>query len=167
MKNSVGLIAAIFATVSTLALNGASYAADKSAVSKDSVNASDRDIFQDRFQTWTDAFNRKDYPGTCDLFSQRLKSNHQGIPAEDYQAISENFKKVFANKSRVFKYKFKLHETYRSNDLGVAKITWYLETTEKGKPTTTSEAISMDIFEREKDGKWRIVNFVSYGDKMS
>ncbi len=119
-------------------------------------------IIEQRFTDWTESFNRRDLDGSCALFSKDIRADHQGVPTENWQAMRARFQKLFADKSRQYKYRFKLINVYRSGNLAVGRITWYLTVTKDGKPAFEEETQSMDIFKPNKDGVWEMIDFVSF-----
>ncbi len=128
-------------------------------------NNSDFKMIEQRFADWTEAFNRRDLEGSCALFSKDIRADHQGVPTENWQSMRARFQKLFADKSRQYKYRFKLLNVYRSGDLAVGRITWYLTMTKDGKPSLEEETQSMDIFRPNKDGVWEMIDFVSFTER--
>lgn len=123
---------------------------------------SDFKAIEKRFADWTEAFNRRDLEGACELFSKEIKADHQGIPTEDWHTMRARFQKLFADKSKQYKYRFKLLRVYRAGDLAVGRITWYLTVTKDGKNAIEEETQSMDIFKPNKKGVWEMIDFVSF-----
>ncbi len=123
---------------------------------------SDFKVIEKRFADWTEAFNRRDLDGSCALFSKEIRADHQGVPTENWQTMRVRFEKLFADKSRDYKYRFKLLNVYRSGDLAVGRITWYLTAFKDGKASPEEETQSMDIFKPNKDGVWEMIDFVSF-----
>jgi len=119
-------------------------------------------VIEKRFEDWTAAFNRRDLDGSCALFAKSIRADHQGVPTENWQTMRARFQKLFADKSREYKYSFKLLNVYRSGNLAVGRITWYLTVTKDGKPFLQEETQSMDVFKPNKDGVWEMVDFVSF-----
>jgi len=138
------------------------------ASSAETTSSSNEDFkaIEKRFADWTDAFNKRDLEGTCALFSKDIRADHQGIPTEGWQSMRDRFEKVFADKTRDFKYRFKLINVYRSGDLAVGRVTWFLNVTKDGKTIVENEETqSMDIFKPNKDGVWEMIDFVSFTEK--
>ena len=135
-----------------------------STMSGAQAKASDDDfkVIEKRFSDWTEAFNRRDLEGSCALFSKDIRADHQGVPTENWQTMRARFQKLFADKSRDYKYRFKLINVYRSGELAVGRITWYLTVTKDGKPSLEEETQSMDVFKPNKEGVWEMVDFVSF-----
>jgi ketosteroid isomerase-like protein len=123
-------------------------------------------LFDKLFADWTAAFNRKDISKTCHLFSKSVIANYQGVPPKDYAAICDGFKKIFTKSNLRYQYSFKLHQVYRSEALAVVRITWYLRIYEKGKLKSITQDEGIDIFQKNNQGQWQIVNYLSYGKEI-
>ena len=134
-------------------------------VSAAAADQNDGVIFEDLFKKWTDAFNRKDIVGSAGLFSRKVVADYQGVPRKNYTTIYYGFKKIFGETKQQYKYRFKLRDLYRSGDLAAVRITWYLDISEEGKPTTTVEDQGLDVLQRNKDGTWQIINCIAYPEK--
>lgn len=125
-------------------------------------NKSDYLLFQKIFEEWTAAFNRKDLAKSCALFSKSLTADYQGAPRRTYASVREGFKRVFADKGRKYVYGFDLHDVYRSGDLAVAKISWYLSVYRDGRRISFTEDRGLDVFQRNARGQWQIVYYLAY-----
>lgn len=118
-------------------------------------------LFQNIFSSWTNAFNRKDLENSCNLFSPDIHANYQGAPQKNYQSICNSFKKIF-QEDRDYKYRFKLHQIYRSDNLASVRVTWYLQISEHGKVISETVDEGLDVFEQDQTGHWKIVNYLAY-----
>jgi uncharacterized protein (TIGR02246 family) len=130
----------------------------------DANEQADSAMFQRLFQNWTDAFNRKDLAASCNFFSKTVAADYKGVPHKNYKSICDSFKKTFAEKDRQYKYRFKLHDIHRSGDLATVRVTWYLNISKDGKSISDTTDQGLDVFRKEKDGTWRIVNYLGYED---
>jgi ketosteroid isomerase-like protein len=81
---------------------------------------------------------------------------------QTYSLLCNGFKKVFRDKNRRYQYRFDLHHVYRSGDLAVARITWYLSIYENGRLISSTEDRGLDVFKRSRHGKWEIVYYLAY-----
>lgn len=124
-------------------------------------NAVDNAVFNILFTTWTTAFNNKNLPQTCALFSPKLKADYRGTPPKTFTSICDGFKKVFADKSRKYVYRFKLNDIYATGDLAAVRITWYLDIYENEKLISTTQDEGLDILQKTPAG-WKIVNYLGY-----
>lgn len=146
--------ATILATLATLLVVAPQARADQSSA--------DMKLFDGIFANWTAAFNRKDLAGSSDLFSKDVTADYQGVPQKNYESLRAGFKKFFADEQRQYSYRYKVHNVYREGDLAAVRITWYLTTSEHDKPPSITEDQGMDVFRRESDGRWRIVNYIAH-----
>ncbi len=130
------------------------------------LNLEDNELFYKIFNEWTVAFNKKDLKKSCELFSSKMTADYAGQPQKNYMSICEGFKKTFAESQRHYQYSFKIRHVFRSNDLAAVRITWFLLIYEKDVLISSSQDEGMDIFQKNQDGKWQIVNFISYESKQ-
>lgn len=126
------------------------------------MNLEDNRLFYKIFNEWTAAFNKKDLKKSCELFSHKMIADYARLPQKNYTSICDGFKKTFAESQRHYQYSFKIRHIYRSNDLAAVRITWFLLIYEKGKLISSSQDEGMDIFQKNPEGKWQIVDFLSY-----
>ncbi len=159
---SVFLVTTLGASASADSNAGGTASTHADEVKRDDGKTEDFKAIERRFADWTEAFNRRDLDGSCALFSKSIRADHQGVPTEDWPTMRARFQKLFADTSREYKYSFKLINVYRSGDLAVGRITWYLTVTKDGKPLFEEETQSMDVFKPNKDGVWEMVDFVSF-----
>jgi len=127
----------------------------------EAANASDRDEFTALFEHWTTAFNHKDLSATCALFAKNVSANYRGTPRKNYASICGGFKKIFHDPNKQYRYQFRLHQIYRSQNLAAVRITWYLQMLEKGKSLVHTQDEGLDVM-RKNQGQWQIVNYVGY-----
>lgn len=127
-------------------------------------NEKDKLIFEKLLIEWTEAFNRKDIVKTCDLFSKTVTATYRGAPKKNYETICNGFKKIFAEKDKNYQYRFEMHEVYRSLDLAVIRVTWYLTIDEPGKKTGLKQDEGLDVLQQDSDKQWKIVNFLGFED---
>lgn len=130
-------------------------------VSADSKH-DNKQLFNQIFSEWTNAFNNKDLAKSCELFSPKVVADYQGYPRKNHHTICHGFKKVFLEPDHRYQYSFKLHEIYRANNLAAVRITWYLKVFENDKLKSSTQDEGMDIFEKNSAGKWQIVNYIGY-----
>lgn len=122
-------------------------------------------VFHDLFENWTKGFNNKDLTVSCALFSKSVIADYRGVPQKNYDDICNGFQKIFKDPNRKYQYRFKLHDVYHSGDLAAVRITWYLVVEEQEnnkKVTHTIQDEGLDVLEKNKDGKWQIVNYIGY-----
>lgn len=125
----------------------------------------DHKIFEKIFSEWTYAFNHKDLNGSCNLFSKDLIASYQGVPKKTYASVCDGFKKIFKSDLN-YQYQFKLHQVYRSQDLAAVRLTWYLKISENGKLISDTQDEGLDVFKKNSQGEWKIVNYLGYPYEM-
>lgn len=130
------------------------------------TNLDDQKLFEKIFTNWTTAFNHKDLHASCDLFSKSVIANYQGQPKRNFKSICDGFSKIFSSSTQRYHYSFKLHNAYRSGSLAALRITWFLHIYENNKLKSTTQDEGMDIFEQDKLGRWKIVNYIAYGNTI-
>lgn len=124
----------------------------------------DKQIFEELFNQWTMAFNQKNLDKTCSLFSKSIKAKHKGIPNKNYQSICEGFSKIFSENNKKYLYSFEIHDVYRQGNLAAVRITWYLQVQENGRSKSIIQDEGLDILEKNLEGQWKIVNYLSFQD---
>jgi ketosteroid isomerase-like protein len=134
-----------------------------SAFSPGYADASNDEVnFQKLFTEWTNAFNQKQYPKVCHLFAKSVHADYQGSSQKNYAKICEGFRKIFQEKEMTYHNDFKIHHIYRSDDLAAVRITWYLNIYKNGKHMSFIQEEGLDIFQRQTNKKWEIINFIAY-----
>lgn len=121
-------------------------------------------LFQHIFSSWTKAFNHKDLANSCTLFSPNVHASYQGAPPKNYQSICDGFKKIF-QEDRDYTYRFKLHQIYRTHNWASVRVSWYLQISEHGKVISETVDEGLDVFEQDKKGHWKIVNYLAYPEE--
>ena len=129
-------------------------------------NPTDALMFDRLFADWTQAFNNKNLEATSNLFSKDCVSSNPGAPHKDYAAICGLFKTLFAQTEKTYHYRYKIQDVYRSGDLATVRITWYLDISKDGKLISKSEEQGIDIFQKNVNGVWQIVNFIAYSEDL-
>jgi ketosteroid isomerase-like protein len=124
----------------------------------------DYSMFNKIFSHWTEAFNQQNLQATCDLFSKSLVADYQGAPQKTYHSLCKSFEDLFQRKNVHYHYSYQIHDIYRKDDLAAVRITWYLTIDENRKKLRSSVDQGLDVFKRESDGQWRIVNYIAYPD---
>lgn len=118
-------------------------------------------LFEGIFSRWTEAFDHKDLPNVCKLFSKHITAKYQGVPTKNYHSLCDGFKKIFSE-SRTYKYSYRIRQVYRNDDLAVVRVTWFLQISEHGKLVSDTQDEGMDVFRKNKNGSWQIVNYLGY-----
>jgi steroid delta-isomerase len=112
---------------------------------------------------WTADFNGGRADKVCDLFSRELRADFRGQGERGYDAQCALLKKSLGDKQRSFAYAFALKEILVWGDAAVVRLTWTLTVRDqRSKRAVTSVEPGLDVFRRERDGRWRIVRYMAY-----
>ena len=112
---------------------------------------------------WTDDFNAGRADKVCDLFARDLRADFRGQPERGYEAQCELLRHSLADKARAFSYALTIREILVWGDAAVVRLTWTLTVRERaGGGEATSVEPGLDVFRRERDGRWRITRYFAY-----
>lgn len=118
--------------------------------------------FEQIFSRWTEAFNQKDLEGSCGLFSKNIIAHYQGAGSKDYDSICNGFKDIFQKTGHSYQYRYKINQIYHSGNQAAINITWFLYEYEHDKQISILQEEGMDILEKNREGHWKIVNYLAY-----
>jgi len=127
----------------------------------DSTSTARADI-RAALERWTTAFNERDAPGACALFTRDLVATYPGVPDRDYQAMCRHLSSALRDPVRSLRYSFELEEILVSGDLAVVRLVWTLQNT---RPGEAAERLvrerGVDVFRRE-NGAWKVMRSMAY-----
>jgi steroid delta-isomerase len=115
-----------------------------------------------RLETWTEDFNAGRAEAVRDLFSKQAISNYRGQPERTYDEICGLLRTSLADPARDFRYELDLREIIVAGNLGVVRLTWTLFISPLN---VTSVEPGLDVFQKEADGKWRIIRYLAYEEE--
>lgn len=130
------------------------------------TSGADSKSFDKLYADWTAAFNKKDMVGTMSIFSPTCVASLPDATHKTYDQIDAGFKKLFADKSKSYKYTYDVHNIYHTGDLAAVRITWHLATYENGKLLEKNNEHGLDVLQRDKKGAWQIVNWVAFAEHL-
>ena len=112
---------------------------------------------------WTDDFNAGRADKVCDLFARDLRADFRGQPERGYEAQCELLRHSLADQARAFSYALAIREILVWGDAAVVRLTWTLTVRDRasGKESTSIEP-GLDVFRRERDGRWRIIRYIAF-----
>ncbi len=110
--------------------------------------------------TWMADFNAGRADKVCDLFAPDLRADFRGQPERNYQELCALLKRSLAE--RRFSYALDIKEVLVFGDLAIVRLVWTLTVKGENGSETTSAEPGLDVFQRQADGKWRIVRFMAY-----
>lgn len=112
---------------------------------------------------WTTDFNAGNAQEVCDLFSHDLLYDYRGYPERKYKDICDLLQRSLTDRTKRYTYSLAIKEVLVSGDLAVVRLIWTLKTTRiDGPGEAISEEPGMDIFRKQPDGSWKIIQFIAY-----
>lgn len=111
---------------------------------------------------WTEDFNAGRADKVCDLFARELRADFRGQPERGYDAQCDLLRKSLADRTRAFSYALAIKEILVWGDAAVVRLTWTLTVRPKGGREITSVEPGLDVFRKEKDGRWRIIRYTAF-----
>jgi len=123
--------------------------------------ADDTADIRDRLQQWTVSFNNRDKVGACDLFSKSLVSDVRGQGQADYETRCAIISKALDDPKRSFHYDLDIKTIIVDKTIAIVRLDWTLKTS---PGDVTSIETGLDVFQKEGDGHWRIIQYISYSD---
>lgn len=118
-------------------------------------------------QKWAQDFNSKNIQASCELFAPDLIACFPGISDENYEQNCSSLRTVLMDKSKTYFYEPPIIESVLvENNLGVVRLVWNLRISDKDH-TELNTARSLDIFTRQKDGRWKLSVSFAYPEKIS
>ena len=111
---------------------------------------------------WTADFNAGDADKVCDLFSRELRVDFRGVPERGYDAQCDLLKRALTDGARTFSNAFAIKEILVWGDTAVVRLTWTSTIQPKDGRAITAIEPGLDVFRKEKDGRWRIVRYMAY-----
>lgn len=121
--------------------------------------ASDESDIRARLEQWTASFNKRDKVAACDLFSKSLISDIHGFGTTGYEQRCAIISKALDDPQRAFHYDLAIKEIIVDKTLAVVRLDWTLNVS---APDTTSVETGLDVFRKERDGRWRIIRYMAY-----
>ena len=92
-----------------------------------------------------------------------MRADFRGQPERGYEAQCELLRHSLADKARAFSYALTIREILVWGDVAVVRLTWRLTVRElAGGGEATSVEPGLDVFRRERDGRWRIIRYIAY-----
>ena len=125
------------------------------------LTTSEKEIVQEirsLLEKWPKDFNAKRASHVCGLFAPDLIARYPRAPDRDYDAMCTHLKEIMHDPEKTYRYETpQIEEILISGDLAVVRLIWTLRITDAN--TTKKEVlkeIGLDVFKRQKDGKWKV-----------
>jgi ketosteroid isomerase-like protein len=111
-----------------------------------------------RLNQWPESFNAKNREDACGLFAPDLIASFPGSKDRDYEGMCETLTKAFNSTTRILTYEKPLiEEIIPQGDICVVRLIWTLNIADSnGKVLETVKEKGLDVFQRQKDGSWKI-----------
>jgi uncharacterized protein (TIGR02246 family) len=112
---------------------------------------------------WTLAYNARQADKICGIFSEDLRYKFGEIQDRGYNDVCTALHRLLADKTHRSRYTLDLREILVYGDIAVVRLIWALDESKAGSNVTvrTLEP-GMDIFQRQKDGSWKIIRYLAY-----
>ena len=111
---------------------------------------------------WTEDFNARRADKVCDLFAKEARADVAGAPERDYAAICDVLTRSLNDKTRHYHYAMDIKEILVFGEVAVVRLVWTLTIKDADGSTATSVEPGMDIFQKQPDGSWQIIRYMSY-----
>jgi uncharacterized protein (TIGR02246 family) len=124
--------------------------------------AADEGAIRAALVRWTTAYNARRADAVCELFASDLRYEFRGLPERGYKELCDLLQRSLRDPERRFTYSHEIKEIIVSGNLAVVRLVWTSSLTTKDGKTVVTKEPGMDIFRREKDGRWRIARYMAY-----
>ncbi len=119
-------------------------------------------VIRAALEHWRDDFNARRANDICDLFAHNLRYDFQGLPEQNYTQLCTRLHHALADPTQSFHYGLRIKEVIVSGDLAVVRLTWISTLTRKDGKSEIEDEPGLDVFQRQADGKWQIIRYMSY-----
>ena len=120
-------------------------------------------VIRAELEAWTQAFNARQADKTCGIFSEDLRYKFGEIPDRGYNDICTALRRSLGDETHRSHYTLDLREILVYGDIAVVRLIWTLDESKQGSSVTVrSLEPGMDIFQRQKDGSWKIIRYLAY-----
>jgi ketosteroid isomerase-like protein len=113
-------------------------------------------------EQWCADFNARRTAHICDLFAPSLRYDFHGLPEQNYALLCDRLHRVLADHTKSFQYGLHIKEVILSESLAVVRLTWISTVTGSDGHSTTGEEPGLDVFQRQRDGSWKIIRYMAY-----
>ena len=119
-------------------------------------------VIRAELEAWTQAFNARQADKTCGIFSEDLRYKFAEIPDRGYNDICTALHRSLGDETHRSHYTLDLREILVHGDIAVVRLIWTLDEKKGSNATVRSLEPGMDIFQRQKDGTWKIIRYLAY-----
>jgi len=119
-------------------------------------------VIRAALEHWRDDFNAGKADGICDLFAHDLRYDFQGLPEQNYTQLCTRLHRALADPTQSFHYGLRIKEVIVSDNLAVVRLTWISTLTRKDGKSEIEDEPGLDVFQRQTNGEWQIIRYMSY-----
>jgi ketosteroid isomerase-like protein len=123
----------------------------------------DRAAIRAELDAWTQAYNARQRDSICGIFSKELRYKFGEVPDRGYNDVCTALGRLLADQTIRSHYTLDLREILVYGDIAVVRLVWILDESKAGSNhTVRSLEPGMDMFQRQKDGSWKIIRYLAY-----
>jgi ketosteroid isomerase-like protein len=84
------------------------------------------------------------------------------LPEQTYPLLRDRLHRVLADHTKSFQYGLHIKEVIVLGSLAVVRLTWISTVTGSDGRSTTDDEPGLDVFQRQRDGTWKIIRYMAY-----
>jgi steroid delta-isomerase len=125
-------------------------------------------VIRAELDAWTQAYNARQADKICGIFSEDLRYKFGEVPDRGYSDVCPALHRLLGDRTHRSHYTLDLREILVYGDVAVVRLIWTLDESKEGSSDTVrSLEPGMDIFQRQKDGSWKIIRYLAYTSPTS
>jgi len=125
-------------------------------------------VIRAELDAWTQAYNARQADKICGIFSEDLRYKFGEVPDRGYSDVCPALYRLLGDRTHRSHYTLDLREILVYGDVAVVRLIWTLDESKEGSSDTVrSLEPGMDIFQRQKDGSWKIIRYLAYTSPTS
>jgi ketosteroid isomerase-like protein len=109
-------------------------------------------------QKWPQDFNARNIDAVCGLFAHDLIASYPGTNDKNYNDMCKKLTESLMHPESIYHYEApKIEQIIVDDELAVVRLIWTLKIAYKNKADTeVIQEKGLDVFQRQKDGSWKI-----------
>jgi ketosteroid isomerase-like protein len=120
-------------------------------------------VIRAELDAWTQAFNAREVDKICGIFSEDLRYKFGEVPDRGYNDVCTALRRSLGDATHRSHYTLDLREILVYGGIAVVRLIWTLDESKEGSSVTVrSLEPGMDIFQHQKDGRWKIIRYLAY-----
>jgi ketosteroid isomerase-like protein len=112
-------------------------------------------------EQWRLDFNARRSANICGLFANDLRYDFRGLPEQNYALLCDRLHWALGDTTKSLHYDLRIKEIIASGSLAAVRLTWLSTLTANGNSATHEEP-GLDVFQRQADGRWKIIRYIAY-----